>query len=91
MEFLELTEEEFRNYLNKSEERTFLQTPEIGKLREKSGWTVSYLGVKNKGEVVAAAMFTSITRHFGKKSFMLLEVYYLIIVIKNYLLSSLKI
>ncbi len=32
MEFLELTEEEFRNYLNKSEERTFLQTPEIGKL-----------------------------------------------------------
>ena len=26
MEFLELTEEEFRNYLNKSEERTFLQT-----------------------------------------------------------------
>ena len=69
MEFLELTEEEFRNYLNKSEERTFLQTPEIGKLREKSGWTVSYLGVKNKGEVVAAAMFTSITRHFGKKEF----------------------
>ena len=67
MEFLELTEEEFRNYLNKSEERTFLQTPEIGKLREKSGWTVSYLGVKNNGEVVAAAMFTSITRHFGKK------------------------
>ncbi len=69
MEFLELTEEEFRNYLNKSEERTFLQTPEIGKLREKSGWTVSYLGVKNKGEVVAAAMFTSINRHFGKKEF----------------------
>ena len=69
MEFLELTEEEFRNYLNKSEERTFLQTPEIGKLREKSGWTVSYLGVKNNGEVVAAAMFTSITRHFGKKEF----------------------
>lgn len=69
MEFLELTEEEFRNYLNKSEERTFLQTPEIGKLREKSGWTVSYLGVKNNGEVVASAMFTSITRHFGKKEF----------------------
>lgn len=69
MEFLELTEEEFRNYLNKSEERTFLQTPEIGKLREKSGWTVSYLGVKNNGEVVAAAMFTSINRHFGKKEF----------------------
>ena len=69
MDFLELTEEEFRNYLNKSEERTFLQTPEIGKLREKSGWTVSYLGVKNNGEVVAAAMFTSITRHFGKKEF----------------------
>ncbi len=36
---------------------------------KKSGWTVSYLGVKNNGEVVAAAMFTSITRHFGKKEF----------------------
>ena len=69
LEFLELTEEEFRTYLNKSEERKFLQTPEIGKLRDKSGWTVSYLGVKNKVEVVAAAMFTSITRHFGKKEF----------------------
>ena len=40
MEFCTLTEKEFRSFLEKSPERTFLQTPEIGKLREKSGWKV---------------------------------------------------
>ena len=52
MEFCTLTEKEFRSFLEKSPERTFLQTPEIGKLREKSGWKVEYLGVKddNTGE-----------------------------------------
>ena len=69
MEFCVLTEKEFRKFLEKSPERTFLQTPEIGKLREKSGWTVHYLGVKKDKKVIAASMFVSITRHFGYKEF----------------------
>lgn len=69
MEFCILDEKEFRNFLEKSPERTFLQTPEIGKLREKSGWTVHYLGVKKDKKVVCAAMFVSIVKHFGYKEF----------------------
>jgi lipid II:glycine glycyltransferase (peptidoglycan interpeptide bridge formation enzyme) len=69
MEFCILTEKEFRKYLEKSPERTFLQTPEIGKLREKSGWTIHYLGVKKDKKIIAASMFVSITRHFGYKEF----------------------
>ncbi|MBR4618995.1 MAG: peptidoglycan bridge formation glycyltransferase FemA/FemB family protein [Bacilli bacterium] len=69
MEFCILKEDEFRNFLNTSEQKTFLQTPEIGKLREKSGWTVHYLGVKKDKKTIAAAMFVSITRHFGYKEF----------------------
>ncbi len=69
MEFCTLTEKEFRKFLEKSPERTFLQTPEIGKLREKSGWSIHYLGVKKEKKVIAASMFVSITRHFGYKEF----------------------
>ena len=69
MEFCILDEKEFRKFLENSPERTFLQTPEIGKLREKSGWTVHYLGVKKDKKVVCAAMFVSIVKHFGYKEF----------------------
>lgn len=69
MEFCTLNEKEFRKFLDNNEQRTFLQTPEIGKLREKSGWTIHYLGVKKDKKVVAAAMFVSITKHFGYKEF----------------------
>ena len=42
MEFCILNEKEFRKFLDSNEQRTFLQTPEIGKLREKSGWAVHF-------------------------------------------------
>lgn len=69
MKFTTLTEEEFRNYWKASSQRTFLQTPEVGKLRERAGWSVCYLGVKKNDKVLAAAMFVSIARHFGKREF----------------------
>jgi len=69
MEFCTLTEKEFRSFLEKSPERTFLQTPEIGKLREKSGWKVEYLGVKDGKKIVGATMMTSRKMHFGYKEF----------------------
>ena len=52
MEFIELKENEFRKFLDKHPLKTFLQTPEIGKLRKKSGWNVNYVGVKNKNKIV---------------------------------------
>ncbi len=69
MKFCELEENEYRNFLDKSPQRTFMQTPEMGKIREKSGWNVVYLGVKEDGKIVAASMFTSLTRRFGKKEY----------------------
>ena len=69
MKFCELEENEYRNFLDKSPQRTFMQTPEMGKIREKSGWNVVYLGVKEDGKIVAASMFTFVARHFGKKEY----------------------
>ena len=69
MEFLKITEEEFREFYNKSEQRTFMQTPEIAKLRERNGWRSHFVGVKKNGVVIAAAMLVSIKRHFGKCEF----------------------
>lgn len=69
MKFLEITEEEFRDFYNESDQRTFLQTPEIAKLREKNGWTSHFVGVKNDEKLVAVAMLVSIKRHFGKYEF----------------------
>ncbi len=69
MEFCTLNEKEFRKFLNNSPERTFLQTPEIGKLREKMGWSVEYLGVKHNKKIVAATMMASIKRYFGFREF----------------------
>ncbi len=69
MDFCTLTEEEFRKFWEKSDQKTFLQTPEIGHIREKAGWYVEYLGVKEGKKVVAATMMTSKIRHFGYKEF----------------------
>ena len=64
-----INRKEFRSFLEKSTQRTFLQTPEIGKLREKSGWIVEYLGVKVGKKVIAATLITSRKVHFGYKDF----------------------
>ena len=69
MQFCTISEDEFRKFYETSDQRTFLQTPEIGKLREKSGWQVHYLAVKKNKKIVAATMMVSITRHFGQKEF----------------------
>lgn len=69
MEFVELKENEFRVFLDKHPLKTFLQTPEIGKLRKKLGWNLNYVGVKKDEEVVCATMLVSKQRHFGQYEF----------------------
>lgn len=69
MKFTTINESEFREFLDESSEKTFLQTPEIGKLREKSGWNVDYVGVKENDTLTAATMLLSKTTHFNKKEF----------------------
>ena len=59
MKFEEITAEEFRAYANNSPYKSFMQTPEIASLREKSGWTSHYVAVKKDGETLAASLLVS--------------------------------
>lgn len=69
MKFIEIEEEEYRVFWENHPLKTFLSAPEIGKLRQKSGWLVFYVGVKIKKELVAATMLVAHKRHFGKFEF----------------------
>lgn len=69
MEFIELSEQEYRTFWEKHPLKTFLSAPEIGKLRQTSGWSVFFVGVKKDKEVVAATMLVAHKRHFGKFEF----------------------
>lgn len=69
MQFVEIKEEEFRKFLDSHPLKTFLQTPEIGQLREKEGWDLNYVAVKDKKKILCATMLVSKIRHFQKKEF----------------------
>ena len=69
MEFVELKENEFRDFLDHDPCKTFLQTPEIGMLRKSLGWNVNYVGVKEKKKILCATMLVSKLRHFGQYEF----------------------
>ena len=69
MELVELTEKEFVKASYTFDNMNFFQTPMIGKLREKKGWNIHYLGVKEGSKVLGCAMFVSKAKLFGKKEF----------------------
>lgn len=59
MEFVVVNENEFRSFLSSHPLKTFLQTPEIGKLRKSNGWKTAFLGVKEGNKISAATMILS--------------------------------
>ena len=69
MEFVELTEKEYRKFWENHPLKTFLSAPEISKLREKSHWQTYFVGVKENKKVLAATMLFSHARHFSKNEF----------------------
>lgn len=69
MKFVAITSEEFRQFADKSPYKSFMQTPEIAKLRGKSGWKGHYFGVQNNGELIAATMLVSKPTFLGKVTF----------------------
>lgn len=69
MELKIIQEEEFRLFLNQHPQKTFMQTPEVGKLREKNGWNVVYLGMEQDQKLVAAVMLLSKKRIFNQYEF----------------------
>lgn len=69
MDFVTITEEEYTFFWENHPCKTFLSSPKISKLREKSNWKTYYVGVKEEEKLVAAAMLFSHKRHFGVSEF----------------------
>lgn len=69
MRFITLDEKTFRKFADKSPYKSFMQTPEIAKLREKSGWTPYYFGVESNNKIIAAAMMVAKPTFLGKSTF----------------------
>ena len=69
MKFIELTEEEFRTFSSTHPLKSFMQTPEMAKMREKNGYKPYYVGVKKGNKIVAATMMGSRKSHFGYYEF----------------------
>ena len=69
MKFVEITEEEYTKYWEKSDQKSFLSSPKISKLREKTNWETFYLGVKEKNKLLGAVMLLSHKRRFNKYEF----------------------
>ena len=66
MNFITLKPAEFTKFAEKSPYKSFLQTTEIAKLREKNGWTAYYFGVEENGKIKAAAMTVAKPTFLGK-------------------------
>ena len=69
MTLKEIDVKTFENYAKKSTYRTFMQTKEIGKLRELNGWTSYYLGLYDNKKLVGATLLVGKKRHFNKYEF----------------------
>lgn len=69
MDFVILTEKEFRDFSTQSEQANFMQTVELGNLRINNGVKVNYVGVKKGNNIVAASLIEEEVTIFGKKIF----------------------
>ncbi|MDO4611554.1 MAG: peptidoglycan bridge formation glycyltransferase FemA/FemB family protein [Candidatus Saccharibacteria bacterium] len=69
MIFETITKEEFTTFAKNSPYKSFMQTEEIAKLREKGGWTAYFLGVRKNSELIAATMLVAKPTFLGKSTF----------------------
>ena len=69
MNFITLTPDEFRDFADRSPYKSFMQTPEIARLRESNGWTAYYFGVKENDKIIAATMAVAKPTFLGKSTF----------------------
>lgn len=73
MEFIELTEQEYKAYADTSPYRNLWQSVEMCHLRESNGWTSHYLAMKDQGETVAACALVSYPVFMGYRLFQALR------------------
>ena len=57
--FVEIKEEEFKNFIKIADTESFYQTVMMGDINKQNGNLVYYLGIKEKGNLVCAGMFTT--------------------------------
>lgn len=67
MIFTELSKDEFRDFLDQHQLRSYLQTPEIASLKVSSGWEEYYVGVKENNKILCATMMIAYKGKLGKK------------------------
>lgn len=58
MEFVKLTEDEFKQYSEARDDHNFWQSTSMAHLRAWNGWTQDYIGVKEADRILAAAMIS---------------------------------
>ncbi len=69
MKFRELTEDEYKKFLDKHPLKNFLQTPSIAHIRKKSGCDIYYVGVEKDGKIIAGSFISAKPTHFKQKEF----------------------
>lgn len=67
MEFTQLTDKEFMNFVTKRPEKNFFQTVNMKNKLEKEGKTVYLVGVKDGKKVIGASLIASTGHRFMKK------------------------
>ena len=65
MEFTTLSEQEFAAFADTHPLRSFWQTPQMAHVREKRGFHTEYVGVKDEGKIIAAAMLSELKVFLG--------------------------
>jgi peptidoglycan pentaglycine glycine transferase (the second and third glycine) len=69
MEFSILTEDEYRQFLDKNPMTSFMQTVELSNLKKELGSKVHFVGVKKKNKIVAGSMILEDSTILNKKMF----------------------
>lgn len=69
LEFVNLTKKEYQKFFEKHELSSFMQTIQLGNLKEELGDIVHYVGVKQNNKVVAASLILEQNSFFKYKTF----------------------
>jgi len=69
MEFVELTDKEYENFVKKHEQKSYMQTLDLKNFKEKNNIHCYLVGVKENKKVVAATLMYSVGTFLKKKRF----------------------
>lgn len=69
MEFVLLTEEEYRQFLKSNPQASFMQTVELSHLKKELGSKIHFVGIKKDNQIIAGSMILEDTTILNKKMF----------------------